>query len=68
MNLAGACLVMLSLTYAFNLSAFAIEVVWAAAAVFGLGQTGAEAALEQVETESAQTAASNGVNVSTTLR
>ena len=38
MNLAGACLVMLSLTYAFNLSAFAIEAVWAAAAVFGLAR------------------------------
>jgi len=38
MNLAGACLVMLSLAYSFNLSAFAIEAVWAAAAVFGLAR------------------------------
>ena len=38
MNLAGACLVMLSLAYAFNLSAFLIEAVWAAAAVFGLAR------------------------------
>ena len=35
-NLAGACLVMLSLVYAFNISAFLMEVVWAAAALFGL--------------------------------
>ena len=38
MNLAGACLVMLSLAYAFNLSAFLIEAVWAAAAMFGLAR------------------------------
>lgn len=37
-NLAGACLVMLSLIYAFNLSAFLMEVVWAAAALFGLAR------------------------------
>ncbi|HEY1448271.1 MAG TPA: hypothetical protein VGF33_07015 [Caulobacteraceae bacterium] len=37
-NLGGACLVMLSLIYAFNLSAFLMEVVWAAAALFGLAR------------------------------
>ncbi len=38
MNLAGACLVMMSLAFAFNLSAFLIEAVWAAAALFGLAR------------------------------
>ena len=38
MNLAGPCLVMVSLAFAFNLSAFLIEAVWAAAAVFGLAR------------------------------
>jgi hypothetical protein len=37
-NLAGAALVMLSLVYAFNLSAFLMEAVWAAAALFGLAR------------------------------
>jgi hypothetical protein len=37
-NIAGAGLVMLSLVYAFNLSAFLMEVVWAAAALFGLAR------------------------------
>jgi hypothetical protein len=36
MNLAGACLVMLSLTRNFNLSAFLMEAAWAAVAAFGL--------------------------------
>jgi len=36
MNLAGACLVMYSLTRNFNLSAFIMEAAWAAVAVFGL--------------------------------
>jgi len=38
MNLAGACLVMMSLIFTFNLSAFLIEAVWAAAALFGLAR------------------------------
>ena len=38
MNLAGACLVMTSLIFTFNLSAFLIEAVWAAAALFGLAR------------------------------
>jgi hypothetical protein len=36
MNLAGACLVMYSLTRNFNLSAFIMEAAWAAVAAFGL--------------------------------
>jgi hypothetical protein len=36
MNLAGAGLVMLSLTHNFNLSAFIMEAAWAAVAAFGL--------------------------------
>lgn len=36
MNLAGACLVMLSLTHNFNLSAFLMEAAWALAALYGL--------------------------------
>lgn len=36
MNLVGSCLVMLSLTKAFNLSAFLMEATWAAVALFGL--------------------------------
>ena len=36
MNLAGACLVMLSLTRNFNLSAFLMEAAWALAALYGL--------------------------------
>ena len=36
MNLAGACLVMLSLTHDFNLSAFLMEACWAAVAAYGL--------------------------------
>jgi hypothetical protein len=37
-NLAGAGLVMVSLVYAFNLAAFLMEAVWAAAALFGLAR------------------------------
>lgn len=36
MNLTGACLVMVSLTRDFNLSAFLMEAAWAAVAAFGL--------------------------------
>ena len=36
MNLIGSCLVMLSLSRAFNLSAFLMEAAWAVVAVFGL--------------------------------
>lgn len=36
MNLAGSCLVMVSLLRAFNLSAFLMEAAWAAVALFGL--------------------------------
>ena len=36
MNLTGACLVMLSLTRNFNLSAFLMEAAWAVVATFGL--------------------------------
>jgi hypothetical protein len=38
MNLVGACLIMVSLTRAFNLSAFLMEATWAAVAVFGLAR------------------------------
>jgi len=36
MNLAGACLVMVSLTHDFNLSAFLMEAAWALTALYGL--------------------------------
>jgi len=36
MNFAGACLVMISLTHDFNLSAFLMEAAWALVAVWGL--------------------------------
>jgi hypothetical protein len=36
MNLAGACLVMISLTHDFNLSAFLMEAAWALTALYGL--------------------------------
>lgn len=36
LNLAGASLIMFSLLYRFNLSAFLMEAAWAAVAVFGL--------------------------------
>ncbi len=36
MNLAGACLVMFSLSRDFNLSAFLMEASWALVAAFGL--------------------------------
>ncbi|HZK99186.1 MAG TPA: hypothetical protein VFC47_04750 [Caulobacteraceae bacterium] len=36
LNLAGACLVMISLTHDFNLSAFLMEAAWAAVAAWGL--------------------------------
>lgn len=38
MNLLGACLVMASLSRAFNLSAFLMEASWAAVAIFGLAK------------------------------
>ncbi len=36
LNLAGACLIMLSLTRHFNLSAFLMEAAWALVAALGL--------------------------------
>jgi hypothetical protein len=36
MNLAGSCLVILSLLHAFNLPAFLVEAAWAAIALLGL--------------------------------
>lgn len=36
LNLAGAGLILLSLAYDFNLSAFVMEAAWAAVALFGL--------------------------------
>lgn len=36
MNFGGACLVILSLTRDFNLSAFLMEAIWALVALFGL--------------------------------
>ena len=36
MNLVGSCLVLASLTQAFNLSAVVVETAWAAIALFGL--------------------------------
>jgi hypothetical protein len=36
MNLGGAALVMISLSFKFNLSAFLMEAAWALAALFGL--------------------------------
>jgi hypothetical protein len=36
MNLVGACLILLSLTRAFNLSAVIVEGAWALIALFGL--------------------------------
>ena len=38
MNLVGSCLVMASLTRAFNLSAFLMEASWAVVALFGLAR------------------------------
>lgn len=38
LNLGGACLVMLSLVYAFNLAAFVTEATWATAAAAGLAR------------------------------
>jgi hypothetical protein len=38
MNLAGAVLVMVSLLFNFNLSAFLMEAAWAAVALFGLAK------------------------------
>jgi hypothetical protein len=38
MNLAGACLVMFSLSRDFNLSAFLMEAAWALVAAFGLAR------------------------------
>ena len=36
MNLVGSGLILLSMTHAFNLSAFFMEAAWAAMALFGL--------------------------------
>ncbi len=36
MNLVGACLIIWSLTFRFNLSAFLMEAAWAAVALYGL--------------------------------
>lgn len=36
LNLAGACLVMVSLSHDFNLAAFLMEAAWALVAAFGL--------------------------------
>ena len=36
LNLAGSCLVLLSLLRTFNLSAFLMEAAWAVVALFGL--------------------------------
>ena len=36
MNLFGSVLILLSMTHAFNLSAFLMEAAWAAMALFGL--------------------------------
>jgi hypothetical protein len=44
MNLGGACLIMVSLTRAFNLSAFLMEATWAGVAVFGLARRAWEGA------------------------
>jgi len=38
MNLVGACLIMVSLTRAFNLSAFLVEAAWACVAIFGIAR------------------------------
>ena len=38
MNLGGAVLVMISLLYKFNLSAFLMEAAWALVALFGLAR------------------------------
>jgi hypothetical protein len=39
MNLIGSCLILTSLTHAFNLSAALVEAAWALIAVFGLVRT-----------------------------
>ena len=36
MNLVGSALILLSMTHAFNLSAFVMEAAWAAMAAYGL--------------------------------
>lgn len=38
MNLCGALMIVFSLTHDFNLSAFAIEAIWALVAAFGLAR------------------------------
>lgn len=38
LNLAGALLLIASLTVHFNMAAMALEIVWAAIALFGLGR------------------------------
>jgi hypothetical protein len=40
LNLAGSCLVLLSLLKTFNLSAFLMEAAWALVALFGLVRVG----------------------------
>ena len=39
MNLIGSCLILASLTHAFNLSAVLVEAAWALIAIFGLVRT-----------------------------
>lgn len=38
LNLVGACLILVSLLFAFNLSAFVMETAWALVAVIGLAR------------------------------
>ena len=38
LNFGGSGLILLSMTHAFNLSAFVMEAAWAATALFGLGK------------------------------
>ena len=38
MNLGGSALILLSMTHAFNLSAFLMEAAWAAMAAYGLAR------------------------------
>lgn len=38
LNLVGACLILVSLLYDFNLSAFVMESLWALIALIGLGR------------------------------
>jgi hypothetical protein len=49
MNLGGACLIMVSLSRAFNLSAFLMEATWAGVAIFGLARRGWEGARARLQ-------------------